>query len=232
MKVICRIIFALFLGTFSSLSFASATNDHVWYAAASAGIFQGLFNTQFNDQTDMIPNNFRQPVTQNSYTGALAVGYSQTCGNGYFCGGELSLGGATYHANFGAGAASAAFTNTIGINGNLDLAFIPGFLVTETIALYGKAGLSYACITSDVNSPTGFTPVFVNVSSTQRALGAVLGVGIEKILSQHSTLFLEYAYHDYGTVDFSPFSNFTATYSNSAHVYSNSLSLGLTYLFK
>lgn len=220
--------YVIFLAAMSSPLLAA--HDNHWYIAASAGIFQGLFNSQYNDQSDIISQNFRQQVMQNSYTGGLAIGYSNTCWHTYFWGGELGIYGSTYHANFATGAATAAFTDTLAIKSNLDLTFIPGFFITNSLAAYGKAGLSYARINASVNSPVGLNPTFIKVNNMNNVLGLALGLGLEKSICNNTSLFIEYNYHDYGTVNFSSFQNFTAIYSHSAHIYSQSLTIGAAFL--
>jgi len=200
-----------------------------WYISANAGIFQGMFDAQYNDQTDVIAQNIRQPVNQYGYTGGLAVGYSKPVCNQYFLGGELSANLATDNAYFATGASTAAFTDKLSIKGNIDLAFVPGFFVTDTVAAYGKIGASYASISTDLDSPTGFDASYVNSKSTRDVFGGVLGLGLKKYVTKNAVVFTEYNYHDYGTVNFPDFQNFTATYSHSAHVYSQSILIGASY---
>lgn len=80
-----------------------------------------------------------------------------------------------------------------------------------------------------MNSPAGYTPTSQNTNNKQGQFGGVAGLGIKKLLTEKIGIYAEYNYHDYGTVDFPAFTNFTATYTHSAHVYNQDLVVGLSY---
>lgn len=211
----------------SSLTFAAAATGP-WYLSASGSIFQGQFNTQYNDLTDMIQQNMRQSVQQNGYLGSIAVGYLHPCHN-YLLGGELSLSGTTGTALYSAGAASSAINDKTSIPYFADLALLGGFYLTDSTYLYAKIGFSVAAIDSNLNSPSGFIPTYVITNATRYALGGVFGLGLKKMINPHVAVFGEYDYHDYATTDFADFQNFSATYSHTVHAYGNSVGLGVTY---
>ena len=215
---------------FISTTLFAATTERPWYLSVDGGVFQGMFDAQYTDQTDSLPQNYRQTVSQYGYIGGIAAGYSKVVQNQYLLGGELSGSLATNNAYFSAGASSSAFADKLAIKGNIDLTFVPGILISESIAMYGKLGLSYASISADINSPTGYTPTYSQSNSTRTVIGGAFGLGIKKKISDHLAIFTEYNYHDYGTVNFPTFQNFTATYAHAAHVYSNSLVVGVSYL--
>lgn len=136
----------------SSLIFAEPAAGP-WYLSASGSIFQGQFNTQYNDQTDAIQQNLRQSVQQNGYLGSIAAGYLHTCHSKYLLGGELSVSGTTGTALFSAGAATNAINDKTSIPYFADLALLAGFVLTDATYLYAKIGFSYAAIDSNLNSP-------------------------------------------------------------------------------
>lgn len=212
----------------SSLACA-ATASGPWYLSASGSVFQGQFNTQYNDQTDAIQQNLRQSVQQNGYLGSIAAGYLHTCHNNYLLGGELSISGTTSTALYSAGAASNAINDKTSIPYFADLALLAGFVLSDSTYLYAKIGFSYAAIDSNLNSPTGFIPSYIQANATRYAPGGVFGLGLKKMINSHVAVYGEYNYHDYATVDFANFQNFTATYSHTVHASANSVGVGVTY---
>jgi opacity protein-like surface antigen len=168
-------------------------------------------------------------VYQNGYSGGVAIGYHKSFLNEYFIGGELSASAPTDEASFASGASSTAFNDKLSIGGNIDLSLISGFALTDSTSVYARIGLSYAAISTEINTPTGFTPSYVNSSSSRNKFGGGFGLGFKKFVTTNTALFTEYQYHDYGTVNFPNFQNFTATYSHSARVYTQNLIIGLAY---
>lgn len=231
LKKISLVISVVVSILFCNVTFAQAC-FHPWYVAANAGVYQGIFNQNYHDNTDLIPQSIRQPIYQYAYTFGLAAGYSTPICNGlYVLGAELSGNYNTQNANFAAGAATAAFNDVNNIRYQFDLLFVPGIALTECSVLYGKIGLSYAEIRDALNSPVGFAPVLVGFNSTQNVFGLALSIGLKKYINDNFSIFTEVNYHDYGTVNFSGFQNFTANYSHSAHVYSEDLVVGVAFSF-
>ncbi len=212
----------------SECSFA-APLSHPWYIAAGAGISQGIFDSQYKDETDIIPQNTEQTLFQHAYTADLLAGYNQIICNKYILGGELSGGYYSGKAKFASGAATLAFSDKIYLNYHVDLSFTPGLFITNTTALYGKIGVAFASIKDTVNSPAGFNPVNTTTNNQNYVFGAIFGIGIKKWITDNMAVFSEYNFHDYGTTNFSNFNNFTAAYSHSAHIYSQDLMAGVAY---
>ncbi len=146
-------------------------------------------------------------------------------------GGEFSANYQSGNARFASGAATSAFNDKIYLNRSLELAIIPGVFITDTTALYGRVGASYASLTNRLNSPAGFVPVTVNTNSNSNIVAGTLGVGIKKFVTNNIAIFSEYNYHDYGTMDFPDFINFTATYSHAVRIYSQEITFGASYFF-
>ena len=219
---------ALILLAFVSNPAVANTNNY-FYVAAKAGIFQADFNQAYRDQTDIIPQNIVQTVKQQGYMGGIAAGYRQLICADYFIGAELSANLAGHWASFQSGAATAAFSDATQIKSYIDLVITPGLKLTNSIATYLKLGLSFAALQDQLNSPVGFTPLPTDFNSKKNALGLALGLGLEKSLNEHMGIFVEANYHDYGTIPFQTFQNFTATYTHAAHVYSYDLALGVNY---
>lgn len=218
----------------SALIFAATTHandNHPFYLAADAGVFQGSFNNTYLDQTDTIAQNFEQNVLQNGYTGGLALGYQHALSDRYSLGAEISGQGDSSSATFQEGASSAAFSDTTQFNAHMDLSFVPSMRLTKSINAFFKAGLSVAWMKDSLNSPVGNSAVMTNYTSNNTRLGGILGLGFSKKICKRFKLFTEADYHDYGTVNFPAFQNFTATYTHSSHIYSYDVLGGAAYSF-
>jgi opacity protein-like surface antigen len=212
---------------FSSLTYAASP----YYIAADGGIFRGNFNNNFIDQTDAIPQNITEDATQYGYTGGIALGYSKLCNERYSLGAEISGNLDSHHSLYQAGASTAAFSDMIQIKNHFDLTFVPGIMLGSTVLGYAKLGVSYAALQDKLTSPVGFTPTYTNYNSNRNAFGFAGGLGVKKFITDHVSVFTEADYHDYGTVNFSGFQNFSANYTHSAHVYSVAFLLGAAYQF-
>lgn len=80
-------------------------------------------------------------------------------------------------------------------------------------------------------SPTGYTPTFVNYPANKNALGFAAALGMTHDVSNKIALFSEVNVHDYETLNFDNFQNFTANYTHSAHLRAYGLSIGAAYIF-
>ena len=200
-----------------------------WYLSLNAGIFQSHFDLEYNDLSDVIPQNIRQPVQQYAYSGGIGIGYNRVCACQYLLGSELDVNFYTYHANFASGASTTAFSDQLAIDHNVDLIFIPGLFINESTAFYAKAGLSYAHVTSHLSSPAGFTSTYVRSSSAENVFGVALGLGIKRWISMNASIFAEYFYHDYKKINFSDFQNFSATYSHTVRLNTQNIAVGINY---
>lgn len=203
-----------------------AHQKNSFYVAPYVGIFSANFNNSYLDQTDAIHQNIVQPVTQNSYTLGLALGYRYLLTPAYFLGGEVSENIERHYASFQSGAVTAAFADKTQIKNHIDLVFTPGVFLSSSCSAYLKAGLSYAYLQDSLTSPAGPFAVSTTYNGSQNALGFAAGLGVEKQATQNVTIFTEANYHDYGSVTFSDFQNFTANYQHSSHVYSYNFLIG------
>ena len=213
----------------SSSTFAS--KDNYIYVSAGLGIFQADFDANYLDQTDTIHQNFAQTALQHGYTGGIAIGYSRLLTPDYFAGAEISANLDGHNASFQSGASSSSFSDQTQIKNHVDLTFVPGMKLSHSIITYLKLGLSYASIQDHLTSPAGFTPDIITTNSNKNALGFAAGLGVARSLTENTALFVEANYHDYGSIDFSNFQNFSATYTHSAHVYSYDVMAGVSYSF-
>jgi opacity protein-like surface antigen len=212
---------------------ASSLNDPraPFYVAAKAGVFQANFNSSYLDQTDVIPQNIAQSFPQNGYTEGLAIGFSKLFYNQYLLGLEFAGSYDSHNANFQAGASTAAFSDTVRIKNHFDLTVVPGIMLNDSTEAYLKLGMSRMNVQDTLVSPVGFTPTITSVSSTASANGFVAGLGFAKAIVKNTSIFVEGNYRDYGTVNFTGFQNFTASYTNSSHVYTYDAAVGVAYHF-
>lgn len=227
-----KLLLATALAFTSSLSCTTAALAYTalpYYIAVNAGIFQGSYDVSYRDQTDNIPQNIANTTQQHGYTEGIALGYSRLFHQDYLIGAELSANLDSHNANYQSGAASSAFTDNTQINNHYDLSLIPAILLNPSLAAYIKLGISYASIEDYLISPAGYTPSMTRYVSKRTAAGLASAIGIKKFINDHIALFAEANYHDYGTVNFSDFQNFTATYTHSAHMYSYGMVLGAAY---
>lgn len=213
----------------SSASHA-AMNSGV-YVAADAGIFQASFNQRYLDQTDVIAQNIGESVQQHGYTAGLAVGYQKWICSQYFLGAELSGNLDSREATFQSGASTTAFSDSIQVRNHIDLTFVPGMLLGNSMTAYLKLGISSASINDNLSSPVGFIPTSTVYNSTRRVTGFAAGIGVSKYLTQKISLFVEANYHDYGRVSFPSFQNFSASYTHTAQIYTYGAIAGLAYHF-
>ncbi len=228
---------ALFSGILLFLSQTGFTAEPIpsqlpFYVSANAGVFQGTFNTKYIDLTDTIQQNVAETVQQKGYIGSIGFGYSKRVCENYFLGGELDAAWMTNSANLQIGASSLAFTDKITLRNYYDLVFVPGVFFTPSFAGYLKLGASLANITDTLNTPvsTSFVTNMVSSNASKTALGFTGALGVKKWLTPKLSLFVEYNYRDYGSVNFANFQNYTATYTHSARVYGESIFfLGLNY---
>lgn len=217
---------------FIPLMFSSslwALSDQYFYIAANAGIFQGDFNNAYHDQTDIIKQNIEEPAIQHGYTGGIAFGYRKFIHAVYFLGGELVANIEGHSATFKSGASTTAFSDTVEIQNHIDLLFTPGMMLGQSCLTYLKLGLSYVSTEDTLTSPVGFNPIIMEFNTDKNTFGFAAGLGFEKFVTDHIAIMTEANYHDYGTVNFENFQNFSATYSHATHVYSYDVVVGVVY---
>ena len=205
--------------------------DKQFYASVNAGIFQANFNSNYLDQTDVISQNISESVLQNGYTGGIAFGYNQIINPHYFLGGEVSAHLNSNAAEYQSGAATAAFSDSLKLKHYFDFTLVSGIITNSSFIPYLKLGLSYAAISDNLMSPVGYTPDITYYHTNKNALGFAAGLGVKHLFSNKISLFSEINYHDYGTLNFHDFQNFTADYTHSARLCSYGLSVGAAYTF-
>lgn len=136
------------------------------------------------------------------------------------------------------------------------IALRPGYLVTDRTLLYGRVGAAFASKSFTVNTNTtataGFTvspdtinlvfPLTLQASKTKHVAGLQLGGGFEQKIRNNLSIRLDYIYTNYGRLNANAarssiitsntgdvIINFTG--HNQVWIISQSLMLGLTYLF-
>jgi len=214
-----------------STSLACAFSPNQFYGAVQAGIYRAQFNNKYLDQTDFIPQNISDSIMQNGYLGGLTIGYTRLINENYFIGAELTGNITGNSALYQTGAANTAFSDNIQINRSVDLTVTPGIITKSAFFPYVRVGVSRASVLDHLTSPVGYNPVMTQYNTNQNVNGFVAGLGVRYIINDRGWLFVETNYHDYGTVNFSSFQNFSASYSHSAHVYSYAALIGAAYAF-
>lgn len=230
MKSLNKILIYILL-TQVSVANATSSNQNQFYGAINGGILQTQFNSKYLDQTDIIPQNVSNSLIQNGYTGGLALGFTHLINPRYFFSLELSGNLDGNSALFESGASSTAFSDQIQINNNIDFSVMPGIITQSAFFPYFKLGVSRASIQDSLTSPVGYDPVMTQYNTNKTAYGFVTGLGVRYLLNNQSWLFIEANYHDYGTINFSSFDNFSASYTHSAHVYSYAAIIGASFAF-
>lgn len=225
-----KIICITFLTT-TCISHARAIPNNQFYGSVQGGIFQARFNSNYLDQTDVIPQNISNSLTQNGYTGGLAVGYTRLLGSRYLFNLELAGNLDGNSALYQSGAANTAFSDKIELNHHIDLSVAPGIITASDFFPYLKLGVSYASVRDYVSSPVGYDPIMMQYNSNKNIWGLVAGLGMKYRATEHVGIFAEADYHDYGTLNLSPFQNFSANYTHSARIFSYSIVVGATYAF-
>jgi opacity protein-like surface antigen len=200
-----------------------------YYITGHIATFSGTFNQNYSDQTDVIAQNIITPIAQNGYQLSLGFGYSNVYHVLYVLGWEFLANYNTYQARFASGSNSTVFTDTMALRYQFDLTAVPGLRLSETLASYLKIGVSLGYITDQLTSPVGYNPSYFRYNQQAWRPGLVAGIGLKQAIKTHWLIFTEYNYHDYGTIHFPNFSNFTANYKHSAHLYSQDIVIGLTY---
>ncbi|MBV8803110.1 MAG: outer membrane beta-barrel protein [Gammaproteobacteria bacterium] len=223
-----RYLTVLILSLIPLTTLASSKINYL-YVGGDAGIFLASMNQNYQDQVDIIANNIAQPINQNGYTAGIRAGYVYTFQSIYSLGAELSGNYDTQNASFKSGAASSAFSDTTKIQYHIDMTIVPGINLSDSILGYMKLGMSFASISDQLTSPAGFFATYTTYNSHWNGLGFAAGLGVSKVLTSRLSIFTEANYHDYGSIDFDDFQNFSADYTHTAHIYSYDVVMGVTY---
>lgn len=202
-----------------------------YYIAGKVGIFQADFNNRYLDQTDVIPQNIAQLASQRGYTGGIAVSYRQDFASQYWLGAELSTSLDGNKALFQSGASTTAFSDAARVRYHTDLLAVSGIKLSECVSSYLKLGLSLAVIHDGLTSPVGFIPIFTGYHSSKSYFGFAAGLALEKAITNTISIFTEADYHDYGSVKFKSFQNFSAAYTHKSHIYTYDVVVGTSYQF-
>ncbi len=224
---------ALCFSLFALSSSAFAHHGH-FYTAADVGIFTADFDNAYIQQPFTgisVFQNFQDVALQNGYTGGLELGYSRRFHHRYFWGAEVSGNINSRAAVYQAGVQSSSFYDKTRINGNMDFDFVPGIKLTRTISAFMKLGVSIAWIKDNLTSPVGYFATMTNYSNANTAVGFAAGLGVSKLISKHWSLFSEADYHDYGTINFVSFQNYSYSYAHSTRAYSYDVVAGAAYKF-
>jgi outer membrane immunogenic protein len=218
---------------FSAAVFSTAVfaNHHYFYAGINAGIFTGDFDNVYFDQTSTIAQNVQKDVSQRGYTGGVQLGYRKYLRHGYFVGVEALANADSNNATLREGAQALTFSDKTQFSGHADFVLVPGLTLTKTVSAYAKLGLSVARIRDNVVSPVGSLSTITSYSGVSNPLGFAAGLGVSKNVCRHISLFAEADYHDYGTVTFQNFQNYSAIYTHATHVHSYSVVMGVNYRF-
>ncbi|MDP5306532.1 outer membrane protein [Paracoccus spongiarum] len=127
-------------------------------------------------------------------TGSLHGGYRWQRGSWVY-GPELSLEGGSVDdsADFSEGGVSGTISNSVNYIAALTLK--TGYLVNPQTMVYGTAGWNYGDFTYELEGPSG------SGSDDYTANGYVLGLGVERQVSERMSVFAEYQYRDFGSTD-------------------------------
>lgn len=230
MKNLSTLIKTVALVCGCSTSVLAAQPGH-FYVTVNTGVFLGNFNSSYLDKTDTIPQSITEPLLQNGYSGGLGIGYNYLINPQYFLNGEIAVNFDSNSALFQSGAATAAFTDSAKIKHHIDFTLAPGIITNSSLFPYLKLGISYAALQDNLTSPAGYTPTMISYRQNKDVLGFVAGLGVKYALSNRIAIFSEANFHDYGTLDFPDFQNFSALYTHSAHLYTYGLNVGASYMF-
>ena len=160
---------------------------------------------------DSVPYNMTSP-TIGSSKGAFEKGTRGTAANlfaGYgalvsqqaYLGGEIFVGGSSVDITTFDGTAGHNTTLTSKLRKGLSygISFIPGYMVTDSTMLYGRAGLIRTRF-NEKNTTTTLTDHIqstLNQSASQTVTGKQLGLGVQSDITQNVAMRAEYTYTSY-----------------------------------
>lgn len=216
--------------SFSSVVLADQTS--YFYGAADVGVFNAAFDSLYAYQAPAVtnPQSITNTAYQRGYMGGLAVGYHRPFRGHYFYNSEISGDLDSDRSSFQSGA-SGPFTDNMWINGHVDLSFVPGMMISHTMSLYMKMGLSVAFLQDRITSYTGSFNTQTGYSLSKAIPGFAAGLGVSKAVCQRVDIFSEVDYHDYGNQSLQTFSVQNATYAGSAKMHWYDWVVGAAYHF-
>lgn len=155
-------------------------------------------------------------------TGALQAGYRWQRGAWVF-GPELAIEGGSVDDSVSFTSRGVDYTAESSVNYIATLALKTGYIVNPQTLVYGTAGLAYGDFTYDLNDATP-------ASEDYNANGWMLGLGVERKLSDRMSVFAEYQYRDFGSEDvtFPDGSDSTLTVATPSH---QNVRLGVNFSF-
>lgn len=195
--------------------------------------------------TVLIP--MKANVTEKSLMGQLDVAFGYVFKEHYYLGleGSGSLESLNPKATLAVSdnEGDAEVYSKVNLNREYALTLNPGFVVQNNTLFYGKAGATWG----DFDVKSGFESGLSSISGndfsgsfgTQHEgteTGLLLGLGIERFITQHFSLKLEYDYADYGDIHCPPkiltVNSNSAVYTNKADsVNNNTILFGVNYHF-
>jgi len=187
-----------------------------FYFKAGIGGTIGQFDTSQTylfDQTMIFPFTLDQSVEHQSQgtqvAGVLGFGYSYQIDALWMIGAEFTAGftsaNTSYHnySNFdGAPILNSTVQSTL--NNDFALVVKPGLAIQQRTQFYALLGARWGNFENEVSSH--FEDTFFGISGDQKSsvsnyvLGFTVGIGVERLLTDHWALGLEYAYTAYGNI--------------------------------
>lgn len=173
------------------------------------------------------------------FIGGAEIGYNCQFANKFVGGAEADIQGIAISGGFGSfftsvpvplsGGVPLPTANTV-ISDKATLRYLGtarghiGFLVTQTLQIYGTGGFAYGGASSSIAGLQGFslgTPGFATTgfgaaSFSETRVGWAAGAGLEWMFAPHWTAKVEYLYYDLGSAQLS--SRFTTTIVNNTAI--------------
>jgi opacity protein-like surface antigen len=209
-----------------------ANHASYFYGAADAGIFNAAFDALYAYQSPAVanPQSITNTAYQRGYMGGLKLGYHRPFHTHYFYNTEISGDIDSDRSSFQSGA-SGPFTDNMWIDGHADLSFVPGMIISNTMSVYMKLGLSVALLRDRLTSYTGSFNTQTGYSASKVIPGFLAGLGVSKSVSEHVDVFTEADYHDYGNRSMQTFLVQNATYASSVKIHWYDVVVGAAYHF-
>lgn len=220
---------------FGALSLSSAVfanHASYFYGAADAGIFTATFDELYAYQSPTVPNpqSITNTAYQRGYMGGLKLGYHHSFRSDYFYNTEISGDIDSDRSSFQSGA-SGPFIDNMWVDGHVDFSLVPGMMISHSMSLYMKLGLSVAFFRDRMTSYVGSFNTETGYSLNKTIPGFLAGLGVSKSVTKRMDVFTEADYHDYGNRTLQTFSVQNATYASSAKIHWYDVVVGAAYHF-
>lgn len=268
-----KIAFFFCLTTLLSLISLSAFSFQTrgFYAGINAGVTN--WTTNYNNSYHYSGTDAAFPTLPTNYTNkfvgsessalfspGLLLGYQRIFCNGYVLGSEIAVNynwGKTKHIDLGLDPFSFSpialqeneFQTSASLLFNLDLIVKPGILFTDTLLGYLKAGISLADLNTKLalahkNALTLESFSANNGDESKNLWGFIIGAGLEKSLTDRFSIFGEYNFRQYQSVNLKTVTisnqgisglgsliSSTSNYKREITTYDNNFNVGLHYYF-